>query len=221
VTVNQRFSEWWDRRKPREQLLVIAVALLTLALASDTLLLKPVRIQIADSSRRLADARTDLEKLQQQVEERDRAGSDRLKAREADLQVRLSAAEAEIRRAHIDPVAPQEMSRQLSAILTKFPELRVVGMVSEPPVAVDEVTDRNGAKAADNAEARRAMLYEHGLELTVEGRYLDLIAYLQLLERTPYKIYWRDLDLNVNQQGVPVTRIHFFTLSKGPTWLTL
>jgi MSHA biogenesis protein MshJ len=218
--VAERLNEWWDRRKARERLLVIAVALLTAVVTADSVLLKPVRIQIADSNKRLAGARSELAKLQRLVEERDRAGGDRLRAREADLRARLSAAESDIRRAQIELVAPQDMARQLSAILNKFPELHVVGMVSEPPVPVDENADRSG-RVAPNPEARRTMLYEHGLELTVEGHYLDLIAYLQQLERTPYKIYWRDLELKVNPQGVPVTKVRFFTLSRGPAWLTL
>jgi MSHA biogenesis protein MshJ len=220
VTAADRLNEWWDQRKPRERLLVIAVALLAALLTGDMLLLKPVRTRIADSNNRLAGARSELANLQQSVEERDRAGSDRLRTREADLQARLSAAESEIRRAQIELVAPQDMARQLAAILEKFPELRVIGVVSEAPVPVNENADKSGQMPA-NPEARRTMLYEHGLELTVESHYLDLIAYLQQLERTPYKIYWRQLDLKVNPQGVPVTKVRFFTLSRGPAWLTL
>jgi type II secretory pathway component PulM len=123
-------SEWWERRKPREQLLVIAVAALTLLFAADALLLRPLRIQIADSSKRLAGARSELAALQQQVEDRDRAGSEQLRAREADLKARLAAAESDVRSAQIDLVAPQNMARQLAAILQRFPELRVVGMQS-------------------------------------------------------------------------------------------
>ncbi|HEX4585038.1 MAG TPA: type II secretion system protein GspM [Burkholderiaceae bacterium] len=215
-----RLTERWERRKPRERLLAIAALAVMLLLAGDTLLLKPMRIRIADSSKQLAGARSDLAKLQQLVEQRDRAGSEQLRAREADLQARQSAAESDIRRAQIDLVAPHDMARQLAAILDKFPQLRVVGMVSQPPVPVDEGVDRS-SRVPVNAEAQRSMLYEHGLELTVEGRYLDLIAYLQRLESTPYKIYWQDLELKVNPQGVPVTKVRFFTLSRGPTWLTL
>ena len=222
MTAAERINDWWGRRKQRERLLIIGVVVLTSVLVGDTLALKPMRIQIADASKHLAGARSELTKLQQLVDERDRAGSERLRAREADLKARLSAAEETIRRAQIELVAPQEMARQLSAILERFSALRVVGLVTDAPVPVDESSEK-GAKAPVpvNAEERRSLLYEHGLELTVEGHYLDLIAYLQLLERTPYKIYWRELDMKVNDQGVPVTRIHFFTLSKGPTWLTL
>jgi len=215
-----RLTQWWGRRKPRERGLMIAVAAVALLFAFDTLLLKPVRIQIVDSKLHLATARSELAKLQQLIEERERAGSEHLRARESDLEVRLSAAESTIHRAQIDLVTPQDMAPQLSAILHKFPELRVVGMVTQPPVPVDENAANNG-KGPVNAEARRSMLYQHDLELTLEGRYLELIGYLEQLERAPHKIYWRELDLKVNGQGVPVTKIRFFTLSRGPTWLTL
>ncbi len=215
-----RLTQWWGRRKPRERGLMIAVAAIALLFAFDTLLLKPVRIQIVDSKLHLATARSELAKLQQLIEERERAGSEHLRARESDLEVRLSAAESTIHRAQIDLVTPQDMAPQLSAILHKFPELRVVGMVTQPPVPVDENAANNG-KGPVNAEARRSMLYQHDLELTLEGRYLELIGYLEQLERAPHKIYWRELDLKVNGQGVPVTKIRFFTLSRGPTWLTL
>lgn len=215
-----RLAEWWEQRKPRERLLLIAVVALAVPLAAYTLLLKPVRIQIADSTQRLAGARSELAKLQQLVEQRDRTGSDQLRARQADLETRLTLAESQIHRAQIDLVTPQDMAPQLSAILQKFPQLRVVGIVSESPVPVDRATDPNG-RAAPGNEVSGSMLYEHGLELTVEGKYLDLLAYLEQLEHTPHKIYWRDLDLKVNTQGVPLTRIRFFTLSRGPTWLAL
>jgi MSHA biogenesis protein MshJ len=211
---------WWKRRKPRERLLALAVAVLGLLLSGDALLLKPAQRRIADSKLQLANASSELAKLQRMVEQRDRQGSESLRARQAELQARLSTAEQQIHRAQIELISPQEMARQLSVILRKFPELRVVGMSSEPPALVDESADKSG-KVPDNAEARRSMLYQHGLELTVEGRYLDLISYLEQLEHAPYKIYWRELDLKSSPQGTLVTRIRFFTLSRGPTWLSL
>jgi MSHA biogenesis protein MshJ len=214
-----RLTDWWSRRQPRERVMGILATALLLGLAVDTLLLRPLRAQTAAAKRQLASARSELATLQKVVEERDRAGSEQLHAREADLQSRLTAAESEIHRAQVDLVAPQEMARQLSAILKRFPQLRVVGMESQPSAPVDHGQSKDGKPVTP--EALRSMLFEHGLELTVEGRYLDLIAYLQQLEHTPHRIYWRELEMKVNPQGVPVTRIRFFTLSRGPAWLSL
>jgi MSHA biogenesis protein MshJ len=220
VSAAERLSQWRDARKPRERLLLAALVATAFLCAGYALALKPVRDQIAASSRQLQAAQSELTRLQQLVEERDRAGEERLRARQAELQGRLAAAQSEIHRAQVDLVPPQEMARQLAAILRRFPQLRVVGMVSEPPAPVDEHADANG-KAPVPAEARNAMLYSHGLELTVQGRYLDLVAYLQQLEHAPHRIYWRELELKVDPQGVPLTRIRFFTLSRGPAWLAL
>jgi MSHA biogenesis protein MshJ len=217
---NQLLTEWWDKRKPRERFLVIAVVALAALCIGYVLLLKPVQLQITDANRRLAAARSEMTELQQLVEQRDRAGSDQLRAREANLEARLTVAESEIHRAQIDLVLPQDMGRQLSAILQKFPQLRVVGIVTQAPVPVDQPSAGN-ARASAGAAASGSMLYEHELELTVEGKYLDLVDYLDQLEHAPHKIYWRDLDLKVGPQGVPQTRIRFFTLSRGPTWLSL
>jgi MSHA biogenesis protein MshJ len=223
MTATAQLTEWWDRRKPRERFLAIAAAALAVLGGGYALLLKPVEIQISATNRQLANARAELTKLQQLVEQRDRAGADQLRARQADLERRLTVAQSDIHRAQIDLVAPQDMTRQLSAILQKFPQLRVVGIVTDSPVPVDQTTDGGGKVATSVAysAANNAMLYEHGLELTVEGKYLDLVAYLDQLEHAPHKIYWRELDLKVNAQGVPQTRIRFFTLSQGPTWMAL
>jgi len=214
-----RLIDWWSRRQPRERAMLVLGCALVLGLTVDTLLLKPLRTQTAAVKRQLTSARSELATLQKAVEERDRAGSEQLQAREADLEARLTTAESEIHRAQVDLVAPEEMAHQLSAILERFPQLRVVGMVSQAPAPVDDGAGKDGKPVT--AEAQRAMLFEHGLELTVEGRYLDLIAYLQQLEHAPHRIYWRELEMKVNPQGVPVTRIRFFTLSRGPAWLSL
>jgi len=212
--------QWWARRILRERVLLALAALLIFALVVDSALLKPVRVQIADARHRLTSARAELDKLQRIVEEHDRVGSENLRLRQASLQDRMAAADAQIHRSQIELISPQDMGRQLSAILRRFPSLRVVAMTTDAPAPVEDASDRS-AKALPDPEARRSMLFQHGLELTIEGSYPDLIGYLEQLEHAPYKIYWRELDLKVDTKGMPVTKIHFFTLSRGPLWLTL
>jgi len=69
-----RLNEWWDRRKARERLLVIAVALLT-ALVTGTRWCCSRCGSRSPFQQRLAGARSELAKLQQLVEERDRAAA--------------------------------------------------------------------------------------------------------------------------------------------------
>jgi len=80
---------------------------------------------------------------------------------------------------------------------------------------------RPAASASGLAPGNGVGLYQHGMQVTVSGRYLDLIGYLQALEHAPYRVYWRQLDLKVDEKGMPVTRIDIFTLSRETTWLAL
>jgi hypothetical protein len=59
------------------------------------------------------------------------------------------------------------------------------------------------------------------MEVQVEARYLDLLDWLDALEKSPRRMYWRELELKTSPQGVPVTRIAFFTLSQEAAWLKL
>ena len=69
--------------------------------------------------------------------------------------------------------------------------------------------------------AGNAGIFQHGLEVQIEGPYLDLLGYLDALERAPYRLYWRELEIKVGTTGMPVTRLVFFTLSRESAWLRL
>jgi MSHA biogenesis protein MshJ len=205
-------ARWWEQRTPRERALAIAVAVVAAAAAADSLLLAPQRAEVARLTRAADAAQLRLSKLQQAAERQASAGDAALRERRAALAARRARAEQALAQAQVDPIAPHDMGRQLQAILARHARLRIVGMTSTGGKPLVESGDGKTAPAG---------LFQHGLELTIEGPYLDLLAYLQALQRTPYRLYWRELDLRVGASGVPVTRLAFFTLSKEPAWLRL
>jgi MSHA biogenesis protein MshJ len=207
-----RFARWWEARSPRERWLAIAVAAVAAAAAADSLLLAPQRAEVARLARASEAAQLRLSKLQQAAERQASAGDEALRARRAALAARRARAQQALVQAQVDPIAPHDMGRQLRAILAQHARLRIVGMTS---TGAKPLVDAGDGKAAP------AGLFQHGLEVSIEGPYLDLLAYLQALQRTPYRLYWRELDLRVGASGVPVTRLAFFTLSKEPAWLRL
>jgi MSHA biogenesis protein MshJ len=58
------------------------------------------------------------------------------------------------------------------------------------------------------------------LELTVSGAYLDILAYLQDLERLPTQLYWGDLGLD-SQYPTMTVRIVVYTMSLDRAWLSV
>jgi MSHA biogenesis protein MshJ len=224
-----RLSTWWDARAPRERWLALGAALVIGAAGVDTLLLAPQRAEQARVTRELVAARDRLAKLQELAARQSAADDDAQRAHAAALRARREQAERVIREAQIDLIAPREMGQQLATILARFPALRVVGVMSGapkpfPPPPADangNGTNANGASNAALSAAPSGGLYQHGLEVQIEGRYLDLLAYVEALERAPRRVYWRELEMKVNADGVPVTRLALFTLSKETTWLRL
>lgn len=207
----------WKRRAPRERAVAILALLVGLGVVLDSALLAPLRATRAVALRDATAARAQVLELQAQVTAQSREGDAQFAERSAALKARHARAELVIREAQVDLIAPQDMREQLAAILVRFPQLKVLSVTSTPPAPLGEAVGA-GASAAG---AVASGVYQHGLEIQVEGRYFDLIAYLEALERAPRRIYWRELELAVNAQGVPVTRIALFTLSKEAVWMRI
>jgi MSHA biogenesis protein MshJ len=70
--------------------------------------------------------------------------------------------------------------------------------------------------------AQHMEIFKHGVEITVEGNYRDLLRYLTELEKLPWRMYWSQVQLKVEEQP-PRTLMTFtvFTLSLEKTWLSL
>lgn len=64
-------------------------------------------------------------------------------------------------------------------------------------------------------------LYKHGVEISVEGSYADLLNYLGELEHMPWQVYWGSVSLSA--QGAPLSRLTLvvYTLSLDKTWLSV
>lgn len=227
--MKKSLQKWWQKRSLRERLVLHLASLVVIALMIDTIALAPTRKEAARVRAELADAKAELEKIRATVEERARQSDSYIQGRKSELQQRRKVAEDVIREAQVDLISPQQMKRQLAAILEKFPQMSIVAMNSTAPVPLGLATPSKSSatnavatvQAPGLSPSAAAGLYQHGLEVTVEGHYLDLIGYLQTLEHAPHRVYWRDLDLAVNDKGVPVTKIGMFTLSRDPTWLSL
>ncbi|MCX8003699.1 MAG: hypothetical protein N2688_01900 [Burkholderiaceae bacterium] len=204
-------AQWWQQRSPRERWLALTVAALAAAAALDALLLAPQREELRRLTRAEQAASQRLARLQQAAEQQARAGETALRERRAALEQRRAQALRTLEEARVDPIAPERMRQQLQSILAQHAGLRIVGMQA---TGARPLTGEDGKPAPGG-------LYQHGLEVTVHGPYLDVLAYLQALERAPHRVYWRELELRVDASGVPTTRLSLFTLSREATWLRL
>jgi hypothetical protein len=85
------------------------------------------------------------------------------------------------------------------------------------------VTQAAGVTApGGNAGAATTLpLYRHGVALSVEGSYGDLLAYLQALEALPHKLLWGPLTLDVEHHPQVLLKLEVYTLSLQAEWVEL
>lgn len=203
---------WWQQRSTRERSLAVVVALVAIGSVIELGLFAPLRSESNKLVRNLEQSRARLSQLLALASQQATSGETELGRRRDALAQRKQRAAQAITAANVDLVSPTEMTRQLEAILVRHPTLRFVGMNATGPKPLIE---------GDGTSKSSAGVYQHGVEVQIEGPYLDLLGYLEALERAPYRLYWRELDLRVNPNGLPVTRLVFFTLSKDAEWLRL
>jgi MSHA biogenesis protein MshJ len=124
------------------------------------------------------------------------------RARLAAVQRQVTATRAELAGVQQGFVAPHEMAQLLRDMLGKNPHLKLVSVKSVAPSAVTGAPAGDGkttpAKADDKPQGDAPQLYKHGIEITIEGGYGDLVAYLGDLERMPWRVYWGGAKLAVD-----------------------
>jgi MSHA biogenesis protein MshJ len=71
------------------------------------------------------------------------------------------------------------------------------------------------AQDSKNAVPQPALsVYKHGVEVAVKGNYLDLLPYLDKLQKYPKRLFWGDAKLNVAAYPEVVFTVVIYTLSE-------
>jgi MSHA biogenesis protein MshJ len=139
-------------------------------------------------------------------------------------------------------VPPGSMTALLEDLLKRNGNLKLVALNTLPvsplikPAEAPKVaapksdipqasTDKNAPATPPSIAAilePRMQIFKHGVEITVEGSYRDFVRYLADLEKLPWRMYWSEVQLKVEEQP-PRTLMTFtvFTLSLEKTWLSL
>jgi MSHA biogenesis protein MshJ len=123
-------------------------------------------------------------------------------------------------------VPPERMAPLVDAILRANGRLQLVSMrtlAAEPIVAAE-----TGGPAAVPAPAPvpapvadAALLYRHGVEVTVRGNYLDMIGYMAALESMPTQLFWGRAQLEAETWPSSRLTLNLYTLSLDAKWMKL
>lgn len=219
----------------RERWLVSGALFVVVYSAINALLVSPVLARQATLQNELASDQAQIQALtlqindyaRQPVIDPDAANKARINA----LQSSLQSLETQLSGLQTTLISPDKMPALLRSLLKKNGNLKLISLKTLPtqglldtPKANDSATTVSSQTPQTNSQD--APVYKHGVEITVEGKYLDLLAYVADLEQMPWHVLWSKAALNEEQSPDmhwPANRLKLtvYTLSLDKTWLSI
>jgi MSHA biogenesis protein MshJ len=221
----ERIADKIDALSLRERGLVFfSIALVVLGMLYSSLL-RPVVEQQRIVSRTLSQQESQIRTANQQLtamiasrpgdpESAARRRLEDLRRRIADTQRALSQRQSKL-------IAADRMAGLMEDLVARNRSLELVGLKSLPPtrVGADQAQAAKAAAAAP-VQGERAV-FRHGVEVTVQGTYLDLLEYVRQLEHLPTELLWGRADISAGEYPRITMKLTLYTLSFDRAWLVV
>ena len=228
VTLSSKF----DALNKREQWLVVGALLFVVYSVINSLLLSPVLARQKIVNTEMTANQTQIEALQQQINvlnsqhvvDPDTENKQKLAA----LQATLKQLETQLNGMQSTLISPEKMPELLRSLLKKNGKLKLISLKTLPVKNVLEgiSIDKSNANPTTSDQpvtnVADATAYKHGVEITIEGRYLDLLGYITELEKMPWQVLWAKAALTTDQHP-PLSQLTLtvYTLSLDQAWLSI
>lgn len=146
------------------------------------------------------------------------------KQRISALQSQLQLLERDLNGLQSTLISPEEMPQLLRNILKKNNALKLIALKTLAPSGLIENTPSNATEnklAVSDAKNQQPPVFKHGVEITIEGRYLDLLEYISDLEKMPWHVLWSNVNLNAEEYPNTQLTLTVYTLSLDKNWLSI
>ena len=213
----------------RERAMILAGILVLTYVFIDTLLLSPVLARRKAALDQYSQRQNEIKIFSPQLDALARGKTvDPDAPQRAQLEAlrqKIAEFESEAKEHSLQLISAQRMRTVLQQILASRPGLELVELKTLPQSTITlegEAQKPAGAAKAPEAPGERAQtatLYKHGVQLTVRGRYLDLLAYLKQIEALPARLYWDKLELTVLEHPTIAMRFTLYTVSLDKAWI--
>jgi MSHA biogenesis protein MshJ len=117
---------------------------------------------------------------------------------------------------------PAKMRGVLQELLRAQPKLRLLALQSfSEPLTLTADQPAKALAVDTKAPVAPVTLYRHGLKISLQGGYFDLLLYLQAIQASGWKLHWDSLDYQVDSDGPGQAKITLvlYTLSREAGWI--
>lgn len=214
----KKFTDRINGLAPRERGIVFVAILVGLYSVAANVLFPPLNAEQTRLKKQLADKRVQIQTFDAQIQgalAKSAVDPDAPnRAKHAQLEAQLKTIEADLTTVTARLVSPKEMAPMVEQILLKNRRLEVIRVESLPPEPLQKL-----AAAAGGGSSLTA--YRHGMRLELRGNYLDILTYLKDLEALPWKVFWGQLSLKVEQHPTSHVTLRIYTLSTQAGWIAI
>jgi MSHA biogenesis protein MshJ len=222
----QQYLAKMEAASLRERVMIFAAAAVATIALLNGVLVEPELAKQRRLSRDVEQRQGDIRKVQEQLQKMElarRADPDQATRSQLDaVRARTAQAEAKLKDEQRKFVPPERIGALLEEMLARNRRLQLVDMRTLPPAALDPAAPAQkpaADKPAAPKPASAGTIYRHGVEITLTGNYLDLLAYLRDLEKLPSQMYWGKLDLSVASYPKVQLKLSVYTMSFDLAWL--
>lgn len=221
----------FDRLSLRERTLTAAAILAVLIALFDVLLLQKLELRKQQLAQQLTDIVAAINDAGGSGAGSDTTGSLR---RTSSLVASLNQATARLQSQSAGLIPPQRMTQVMHDVLSRQTGVTLVSLQSLPPYALTDgaaspsAMQTPGAEPASDQASPTATVnggsdgpYVHSVKLVVQGRYLDVLTYLQALEGLPWHFYWQSLVLDATHYPTTRVTVTLGTVSMSREWIDL
>jgi MSHA biogenesis protein MshJ len=212
-----------DRLSLRERLFLFSAVLVVLGGLWEAVLAAPLATREHAAAEKIATLKQRLDQLNEGVAVAAAGMSEGMPNQLERLRLlrqRVAEGEEEVRLYTTDLIDPKQMRLVLEELIRQQGDLTLINASNlEVRPLFETAEDENGERVATQTQETGPKLYEHTLVLTLRGRYLDCLAYLQTVEALPWHLYWARLDFATDTYPLNTIVIELKTLSLEEEWI--
>ena len=223
----QNLSSRFSALATRERVMVLAGTIIGVAFIYDAVATRPLEARMKRLTLQVAESRQNVKLTEIQVRAQDtvvdpesvkRTYRDALRKQLAEIDQNMQGLQRGL-------VPPEKMAKLLEEMLSRSGGLQLVSLRTLPvqrfetPGATPTVkAPEKGAKPASSKENDR-VVYQHSVEVTLQGSYPELLEYLAQLEKLSWQMFWGRISVDAEQYPRLRVTLTVQTLSLNKAWL--
>lgn len=221
----QRYAQRFDALSVRERLMVFVAVVAVICFVGYEAVLagtfargSRLSTQIAQHEAEAVQTRTRIQALTVALAQ---DPNQELRAQIAALRSRVEQHDAEVRDVYKGLVTPERMAAALEDMLTRNRRVQLLALRTLPVEALVERSAESEAQASVAAAPAGRQVFKHGVRITLQGGYLDLLDYSARLEKLPWQMFWAHSSMDARDYPRVRMTITLYTLSLDKAWLVV